>query len=70
MLPQVKITNRVGRIDDAIGFVKEHYKVPVKRIDDRTLGVIWESGAKEAFKKLKEHVKKEFDIDVQISATE
>lgn len=59
-----------GRIGKAIGFVKKHYNVPTERIDDRTIGVIWESGAEKAFEKLRDYVKKEFDVDVRITAQE
>ena len=62
--------DRVGRIDEALGFIKKRYQVPVRRIDDHTLGVIWEFGAREAFEELKKHVKTEFGIDVKITATE
>jgi hypothetical protein len=61
---------RPERIDEAIGFIKERYKVLIKRIDDHTLGVIWESGAEEAFEQLKDHVHKEYGIDVKITAIE
>jgi hypothetical protein len=66
--PAVKIVNRARRIDEAIAFIKERYKVPVRRIDDRTLDVIWESGAVKSLEELKERVKKQFEIDV-ISTT-
>ena len=38
--------------------------------NDRTIGVIWESGAERAFADLKAHLRKEFGVDVRISAVE
>ncbi|MGH8249002.1 MAG: hypothetical protein ACREUU_21555, partial [Gammaproteobacteria bacterium] len=59
-----------GRIEKAIAYVRERYKVPTERIDDRTIGVIWENGAEQEFGKLRNHLQKEFGVEVRVTAQE
>ena len=60
-----------ANIPAAIAFVKETYPgVVVNRIDDTTIGLIWESGAEREFEKLNAKVKADFGVDSRITATE
>lgn len=55
----------------AIGFAKSVYPgIGVEKIDERTIGVIWESGGQEQFRELQARIKQDFGVDVVITAVE
>jgi hypothetical protein len=55
----------------AIQFVKKSYpSVVVEKVDEKTIGVIWESGADEEFQKLRTAVYSKFGVDAVITAIE
>jgi hypothetical protein len=55
----------------ALQFFSTNYPtLRAQRIDDRTIGVIWESGAQREFEAFRVQMKKEFGVDSIITATE
>lgn len=64
------VAQSASRIQEAIVFVKKHYHVSVKRIDDKTIGVMWESGAEAEFAKLRDQIKKDYNVETRITAIE
>ena len=55
----------------AIAFIKKTYPgVGVVKIDERTIGLTWESGAKDLFQTLKTTVQEQFAVTPIITAIE
>ena len=68
---QPTVSNPEPEILSAIAFVEKTYPgTVVEKLDAKSIGVIWESGAEDVFENLRASVKKDFGVDTLIIATE
>ena len=70
--PQVPpAESRSPDVAGALQFFSTNYPtLRAQRIDKRTIGVIWESGAQKGFEAFRVKMKKDFGVDSIITATE
>ena len=69
--PAAGAEHRSPDVKGALQFFAQNYPtVRAQRIDKQTIGVIWESGAEKQFEVVRAKVKKDFDVDSVITATE
>ncbi|MBA4389045.1 MAG: hypothetical protein C0404_13775 [Verrucomicrobia bacterium] len=57
-------------VDGATEYVRKRYTGAVRKVDEKTISVIWESGAEGEFENVKATAKREFGVTVLLSAIE